>query len=336
MMKKFPYLAVSGTYRDVGLAIGESFRTNVRSFIAQRKSRIPHYDKSKELLFPYYEKTQNYLPHLIEETRAIAAGADVDFYDFFFANVPEVYNESELQARKLAPYADHCTTIVSTVTDGLIVGHNEDWSSESIRDLYILKATVGGVTTLGLQYCTYIPGSSVTLNSWGLVQCINELYSRSRVGIPKYYIARGVTEKKSINDATDFIRSLPRASGFNHVLLQDSHITNIEAFSEDMGIEVTTDLPFVHTNHCLSPHIAMHETVKTESSVERYKRAKQLAHPDMTIDEMIRALSDKANTAFPICRHKETIASVIVAPNLRSMLVSYGPPCKNFFTRYTL
>ncbi len=335
-MKTFPYLAISGSYRDVGLAIGETFRDRVSRVLNLRKAVIPLYESYKEKLYPYFTETFHRFPHLIEEMQGICDGANVDFLDYFFANTRELYDPQKIYYRDEIEKLDHCTIAVSFTQNGVIVGHNEDWAKESLADLYILKATIGDTTYLCLDYATYMTGSSASLNSWGLAQCINELPQETGVGIPKYFLSRAILETTSLDEAEKLIHSTKRASGFNHVLVTDEEVRNIEIAGKDIDVQRVHAQPYVHTNHFLSAHMRKYEQYRSNSSLARYERASALVDNNMTLEQMKTLLSDSQNTQYPICRPEETIGSVIIVPGKREMYICYGEPCKGTFQKYTL
>ena len=86
MVKKFPYLEVRGSYRDIGSAIGETFRDRIRYIINLRKNQIPDYQHYLPKLYPYFTLTLKAFPQYVEELIAIATSAHVDVVDYFFAN----------------------------------------------------------------------------------------------------------------------------------------------------------------------------------------------------------------------------------------------------------
>jgi hypothetical protein len=328
MVKKFPYLEVSGSYRDIGSAIGETFRERIGHTIVNRKQDIPDYEKCLSSTYPYFLATVRAFPQYIEELTAIAQAAGVNFADYFFINTEEVYNIQNLY--------DHCTIAVSFSDHQPIIGHNEDWYPENIDDLYILRATINDTTFTGLNYAFHVPGASASVNNWGLVQCINDLPQISNIGIPKNFVARAILECKTMVDAETLIKTAKRASGYNHVLVQETNIRNIEISGSDLDIESIHELPYVHTNHFLSKHMMKYETERSQGSLDRYARAKELVRNNMTVEDMKALLRDTLNTTNPICRPDSTIGSVIFVPHEQTLHVCYGHPCAGEYISYKI
>lgn len=339
MIKTFPYLEISGTNRDLGLAIGEMFRGKIQEVIADRKHYIKQYQQRLGQTVPFIKEIKKAFPHLAEEIEAMAEGADVPSADLYFHNLPEVYDRTLDWDREQAQTEDHCTIAVAFNERGPLVGHNEDWAIESLDELYILKATVNDTTYLGLNYATFMVGCSATLTSNGLVQCINELHQETHVGVGKYFVARAVLDAKTLDEAAILIKSINRSSGYNHVLVQDREVMDIETAGKDIDIERLTERPYAHTNHFISQHMLQYEKDEAthhKNSYDRLKRANELVRNDMHVEDMKKLLADKQNPLYPICREDATIGSVILEPTQKCIHVCYGPPDRGEFVKYTV
>lgn len=334
MGKEYQVLNITGSYEDVGSAIGESFRKEIQEDIEKRKAIIPDYESYLEKSREYFDFTKNVFPNLIEETEAIAKSAGVGALDYFFVNNRETYDEAEEYDRKEEVNPDHCTIVVGFGKNGLIVGHNEDWSVDAQDDIYILKATIGDVSFIGLNYKTKIAGVAASINSYGLVQCINDLYQTNQFGVPKNYLARAVLECKTLEEAESLVRNTKRASGFNHVLAQGMEVRNIEIAGDKMAVERVTGKPYVHTNHYISPAMQSLEKFHTKSSEARYERARELLNDSMEFEDIKNLLRDTQNKEYPICREDATIGSVIFIPAKQEFWASYGHPCSNEYFKY--
>lgn len=337
--KHLPYYEIIGTYREVGEFLGSNFRQSIQESIAKRKKNIQNYDSYLSKSQQCFEITKQYFPNLIIETEGIARGADVPVLDYFFINNREVYDEAEAYDRKHAVNPDHCTVVAGFDMNNatLTVGHNEDWSKDAQDQIYILKATIGETTFIGLNYNVTVPGVSASINNYGLIQCVNDLYqNNTKIGVPKNYIARAILELNMLDQAEKLIRNTPRASGFNHVLAENREVRNIEIAGDVVGVGSVHKKPYVHTNHYLVGSMQEFEKFHTKSSEERYKRAKELLKPAMTKEDVIAILSDTQNTEYPICRAEETIASAVFSGfgTQFKAYFCYGHPCQGEFVEY--
>jgi len=330
MENVFPILEVKGNHQDLGFAIGHRFKKEIQDRIKSRKENIPSYGEYLNKVDPYYQITKKYLPEIVEELEAMSEGSKVPTDDLFFHNCREIYNLFINSNEN-----DHCTTVVSQKNNSVLVGHNEDWILEGIDDLYVLKANLGKTSILGLANNTLLPGDVAMTNSHGLVQCINELNSESGLGVPKNFVARAVLDCQNIDEAINLIKSLPLASGFNHVLVQKNKIVNIEMASSKISINNVKSNAFVHTNHFLSPELQKIESYRSKSSEIRYKRANNLLkNRSHNIKNITNILSNTSDGIHSICRN-ETIASLVFSSQNNGLWICRGRPDKGKYLKYS-
>jgi len=336
MIRTFPYLEIKGTHTEIGHAVGEMFRGKIQETIEDRQKMIPHYKLYRTKSEKYANAAENAYPQLMEEMKGMAEGAQVPFIDLFFHNCPEAYDKELLLEwdREQAETEEHCTIAVGFNDNGAIIGHNEDWGIESLDELYILKATIGETTFLGLNYATSLPGTSAAMNNWGLVQCINELYQETNIGVPKCFISRAILESKTLGEALKTILNTKRASGYNHLLVQGDDVWDIEIAGHDIDIQKFDKTPYTHTNHCISKHMKEYQLFATKSSIARFERSRELVQPEMSFSDMKHLLSDTNNEKYPICRENVTIGSVIIEPKSFTVHICYGLPSTGTFIPY--
>ena len=262
-------------------------------------------------------QTVKYFPQYIEELRGIADGAKVSFEELFLANNREVV---DFDSETIDP--GHCTIIGIPKDNGYLVGHNEDWSKEALHELYIADVTIDGVKIFGLNYAHHIIGDSVAINGYGLIQAVNELkHEDEQVGVTKNFFARAILDCKTLEEAEELMQRIPRASGFNHVLVQGTRLWNIESSAKEFVIEKIDGQKYVHTNHYLTELKRIDKGNK--ESVIRYEKVKQLLSGIHTIDDIKRLLSDRTDPK--ICRDG-TIGSVIFDPMTQTAHIAYGQP----------
>lgn len=334
-MKTFPLVEVTGTNDQIGLAIGETMKNQIQKEISERKINIKNYDQEITKTFPYLEVTKKYFPQYLDELKGIADGSGVTFQDIFFVNNQEVFDTSEEHDRQDIA-TDHCTITVSFGPHGPIIGHNEDMEG-NLDVMYLLKATdTKGNSFFGLNYATGLPGCAASINSHGLVQCINSLNQEAKIGVPKFFLARAILDAKTLAEAENIVRNTPRASGFNHVLIQENTVINIEVAGSDIDVQKVEGQPYVHTNHYLSPKLKSMETFRTKSSDARYATATQLIHNGMDSIEMKHLLSDTSNPEYPIRRQGETVGSLVFIPHQHLVQINYGPPNIDTFIDYSI
>lgn len=340
MSQTFPLIEVSGTHKDIGHAIGETFKTKIQDVINQKRTIIAEYDRVLSTIDSFIRITEKSFPQLIEELTAVADAADVPFKELFFRNIGALTDPETAMSREESETVDHCTTVVSWESAGHpIVGHNEDWDIKSIDELYILKAKLPHSSFISLNYATFLPGVSAGMNSHGIVQCINEIPQTRINGVPKNFIARAMLECKTLTQCERVVRQTKHSSGYNHVLLQGNNGRDLEIGGRAVDIQSFDYLPYVHTNHYLSNHLKqyeIHSQSHQENSHTRYTRVHELLRLPMDFSDMQAILSDHSNEKYPICRHKETIASIIIQPSEQVFHVCYGLPCTGTYVPYRL
>jgi predicted choloylglycine hydrolase len=319
----FSILTIEGNYYEVGREIGRFCKDATLRWLGELKQH-PEFNRCLENIDPYIEVTKNFLPTIADEIHGMSDGIGIDFRTCFLLNTRELLDQIED-----VPFRDHCTVAVSYGSNGLMVGHNEDDESafDDLDDLYLLKAKINGMETMSLAYKGIVPGTSISVNDNGLVHCINEVDQlHTYIGVPKLLLASALTTAENLPAAERILTQIPMASGLNYVLAQDETVINVEVAGQTTRTTQRSQQCFVHTNHYLDPKIQALEKSRSESSVHRYFRANEMIKDRMTIDEMAKLLSDRADLEFPISRPNATLGSVIVEPMKREFRVCYGPP----------
>jgi len=186
-----------------------------------------------------------------------------------------------------------------------------------------------------------LPGSSVSLNSFGLVQGINSLHPReTRIGVPKNFISRAILEVDSIKGALKIIKNKERASAYNHILIQNNEAVDIETTANDYKVLKVKENVFVHTNHYLSKLSKFGE--KPLRSEMRYNKAMEVLRNNPINQKAVLSILSNHENQFPICHHKTkldsdvTLASFIIDCKNLTMQVTNGNPCKNKYETYSL
>lgn len=328
-MKQFPIVRASGTHYEVGRAVGRCIREGIVKLFTNNKSLYPDYFirfrlQAEELL----QLTQNYFPQYVDELRGLADGAGLDMEELFLSNAHQLSYFTDPMI------SDHCTIIGIPSGNEYILGHNEDWKAEALEHLYILDADIAGIHIFGLGYdfANTIIGDSAAINQFGLVEAINELsHQDMQAGVPKAFVARAIIDCKTLEEAEDLIKTIPRRSGFNHLLVQGNRLWNIETSAKEFVTEKKEREKYVHTNHYIT-HLKRLD-LGTVTSVGRYEKVQKLLSSINTIEDIKRVLTDKEDPQ--ICRN-ETIGSVIIDVPNKVAHVAYGQPTPESYVEYSL
>ncbi|OGG14897.1 hypothetical protein A2875_02970 [Candidatus Gottesmanbacteria bacterium RIFCSPHIGHO2_01_FULL_46_14] len=327
-MKRFPIVRAHGSHYEVGVAIGKMMRQPIINLLTREKASLGEkFVYYVDMLPSFIEITKRYFPQYMDEVRGIADGAGVDFQTLFSTNCREVVDYSGSTST-----ADHCTIVTIPQSNQYIVGHNEDWDAESIEILYIFDAVIDGVHIFGLNYGDSVMGDSISVTSHGLIQAVNDLqHQDAQLGVPKKFIARAILDCKTLEEAEDIMKKVPRAAGFNHVLAQGQRLWNIESSAKEYVIEKVELQKYVHTNHYVTELKRIDKG--NQESEKRYAKVKERLSDVNSIKDMKELLSDQTDPR--ICR-EGTIGSVIFDMPNKVAHIAYGQPTPQAYVEYSL
>lgn len=256
----------------------------------------------------YFRFTQDHFPQYIEELKGYANGLGVDFGSFWLTFLYE-----ELNA-----YPEKCTSCYSS--DGMIIGHNEDFDDHFKKRISLVEKTVGNMNIFELYYYNSLGGTSCSINSHGYVQTINtQNHTDQRIGVPRNVIARWLSETDGPQKDYEKMKKMMRSMGYSHTF-GNTHgeVTNIES-SANASKLLDVALPFVHTNHYLTDLSIYEDTTGPSNSVERYDQANKLIFDVKTAQDMMHLLESVSSLASNKERKSDTIARMVF--DLRNRVV---------------
>lgn len=327
-MKQFPIVRAEGSHYDVGVAVGKTMRQPIIHLFTREKASLGEkFVYYVDMLEPFIDMTKRYFPQYMDEVRGIADGAGVDFQTLFFTNCREVIDYLGSTST-----ADHCTIVATPRSNQYVVGHNEDWDAESLDILYIFDTVMDAVHSFGLNYGDSVMGDSISVTSNGLIQAVNDLqHQDAQIGVPKKFIARAILDCKTLEEAEDIMKKVPRAAGFNHVLIQGPRLWNIESSAKEYFIEKLELKKYVHTNHYVTALKRIDRG--NQESEKRYAKVKERLGGINSIKDIKQLLSDRADPR--ICR-EGTIGSVIFDMPNKVAHIAYGQPTPESYVEYSL
>ncbi len=327
-MKQFPIVKAQGSHYEVGVAIGKQMHDAIKKVLASSQAIFKKdFSIRIQQSQPFQQQARKYFSQYMDELRGIADGAQVSFDELFLSNNREV---ADFDPFLLDP--NHCTIVGIPITGGYLVGHNEDWDESSLSLLYVLDAVVAGTRIFGLNYANTLVGCSVAGNGYGIVQAVNELSHQDEcVGVPKNFIARALLDSKTLEEAEEIMRTVPRAAGFNHVLVQRQRLWNIESSAKEYVIEKVELQKYVHTNHYVT-ELKRIDKGNFESE-KRYAKVKGRLGDINSVEDIKQLLSDRTDPR--ICR-EGTIGSVIFDMLNKVAHIAYGQPTPQTYVEYSL
>lgn len=293
------------THAELGRQMGELFGPVSRAYIEEARESS-RWTRTVAAARPLFDVTEQFFPNLAAEWRAYASAVEVPLAELWALSC-EAEADEEARAHEM------CTTVVAN--GGMLIAHNEDWDDTAETSICVVKKSLPNVTVLGLHYYDApLGGNAISVNSHGYVQAINSLsHSDRRIGVPKNVVARWLSETCDAEKDFASLAKLPRASGFNHVLVsRDGQVFDIESSASRQCL-VRPRLPYVHTNHYLSPEFAAYEEAEAgDSTFSRYDRACRRVRPQMTIDEIEELTADKSQGGELSILNSNTIARMII------------------------
>ena len=275
----------------------------------------------------------------LEEIRAIAEGANLPFSDLFRLNLTE-----------LGVFIEKCTDLIVPIRDrsnsGIMIAHNEDWDPRR-NDIFILKARTPQISYAILAYDGYLPGLSAGMNSAGLCHSVNYLKPRDfRAGLPRIFLARHLVTAKDFKEVSTFLKNTRRAFGQAIHLAKKDRYWSLELTARRLVLR-KVKLPFLHTNHYLSPSLKLNSSTPSASSLARLRVAKRILGDYGSIPNFPSSpkeaerlgevlLSDQSGKPYPIWRdaaHPEdtsaTLACAMIRSDILKMKVYRNRPMEN-------
>lgn len=278
-------------------------------------------------------------PELAEEIEGIAAGARVDPLDLFAVNA-----RTELMAGSLR---GECSTIAVRDGRGATLMQNWDWHPElaASRLLWTVEQRDGR------WFATFTEAgilAKVGLNSDGLSLCLNLLATSDDGGLdglPVHLALRLILERCS---TVDDVAALLAGASFGGsscltVMSADGEVGVFEVHAGRGAGRLPADGAWTaHTNHFLSPLPAgTVDTIRrdwpdTEVRLARVRAALEASPTETGAREVLR---DHGQPPISVCCHdgenpifldrQETLASVVMRPAERELLVAWGSPCRH-------
>lgn len=283
---------------SLGLQLGEIFNKVIQKSLSKQSSNSKwgqKVDNSK----PHLKITQQFFPKYVEELKGYAEGAGIDFEELWALSIEDDVD------------IDKCTTIITN--NGLLMSHNEDWEAGAQDSICVLKKTINELTILELYYHSTLGGCSVSVNSNGFFQAINTLtHSDGQIGIPRNVVARWLSETKEPDGDYKKFKEIQRQLGYSHVLVnQKGEAWNIESTAKE-SILTKPNIPFIHTNHCLTKLTEVDTNDNSTGTIDRYSRAKELANSQMDVNELQEVVSDTSKGDKLSIFNERTIGRMIV------------------------
>lgn len=258
-------LRFDGAPTSRGRAHGESLRDRIVELLelwGDNLEKVHRIDRRRyvELLFQrsgYEPALAKYAPLVLEELKAIADAARVDYRTLLaFQHVNEEFEAAPAFAKELG-YGEACTTIVlePTAKRPSIVAQNLDLAQYLDGFQVMLRTRCdqsdGEIITLSVPGMISLNG----MNSFGFAVCDNTLgqLRTNPNGVPIFAIYRLLLEARTLVQAQALIQDIPHAVGLNWVLGDADGVRMIERSAYEAILHgPALPAPAFHTNHPLT------------------------------------------------------------------------------------
>ena len=293
------------------------------------------------MLAPYVAASEAALPHLVEQIRGVAEGAEQPFAKVMAANAfEEIYGQVELGVGSLAPL-ERCTDVVLASAGGSLLGHTEQWYAGDDGAVgIVIDVPQEGPVVLAPVVAGTLP--LVGINEHGVAVGAMSLSARDeRIGIPRALIARDVLDARDAADAVARATRSGRAGGYSYQL---AFPTEAPRTIETTATRQASFEGSAHTNHALDATVADVTFPPSPGSLGRYARAVALRdRVEPTVAGLISILADHEADPQHICVHPDpadgdegsTILFAMVAePAQRTLTIASGHACTGTFETF--
>ncbi|CAM4089302.1 C45 family autoproteolytic acyltransferase/hydolase [Bordetella tumulicola] len=296
----FKPVAITGTRRQVGVALGKLARPLMSAYLDQSTTwRTLRPWRGHVYLQELAGNIQHYLPELWEEFEGMAEGLRLPADDLLLWNC---------RGDLLHQTTDGCTSITIQGAEGVRwIAHNEDGDPYLYGRCPIVDVRPDDAPGyVSFYYPGSLPGHTFAANRSGIVQTINNLRTRARrTGVPRMFLARAVLDCETLDQAVELLRDTPRAGSFHHMLgaSGDERLFSIEAMPGLCSMKPIARR-YGHANHMI--HDASQDVAQiiTDSSRARQTRVDGLLdgwHSGADETHIVAALHD-TDGPLPILR----------------------------------
>jgi isopenicillin-N N-acyltransferase-like protein len=338
-------IVCAGSPHQRGEAHGEALRPQIADGLARWRDVIAAvHGMAPDRYITEFVQGTNYLPAirrwtpaLLAEVEGIARGADQPWEWIFACNLLDE-EWTWASTRRLTPPG--CTAIgcantgsVPLLAQTMDINAFHDGAQAVIRvesddgpDVLMLT----GAGMIGLTGC----------NTAGLALVVNNLdvLPASPAGLPVAFAIRGVLERRSLQEAVQFLGEVNHATGQHYGLASPEGLASVEAWGTGITVAPDPRSHLLHTNHPLTTKLV------TEDAETRFKRTRtreRLAYLEQaggacsSVPEIQDLLTDRTvpvslDASSPSMTFGAVVYECSVPP---TMHVALGPPHQSPFQR---
>lgn len=344
---------VTGTPRELGRQLGEAAGEQIRGFCAIAMDRVNKTvaisrDAAMRVAHESIALAEGYSPSSMEELRGTAEAAHLPLEELMLIQIRNQLRAGDSGCTSLS--------IGQPRSRARIVAQN--WDADPALDPFTIvltrrpegKPAFTTITQAGLI-------AYIGFNSAGMGLCANTLPAPGRrLGVPHYFLLRGIYEATSLDEAVSAVQRGERAMPANVMLTTPQGPANLEITLDGVQLLTGDGTGLVtHTNHCKHPDlVAINDSFP--ELIQSHARQKQIdillesaiprtstANAEKWLDALKAAFSDHDGYPRSICRHVnedqptgfwQTVFSVIIEPDRQQMHITRGTPCSHPYETY--
>jgi len=348
MNPRYPEFTVAGPPREMGRQFGDAARELIREFAAVALQRVNltmrvSKQQAENTAAKSLEFAEKYSPDSCDELRGMADATGLSVSDLMILQIRnQLQNEPEAGCTSFS--------LSSVAGRGRLLGQN--WDNDPGLDPFTVvltrkpsgKPALINVTQAGLI-------AYIGFNDAGLGVCLNSLPAPSRpIGVPHYFTVREIFEARSLDGAIHAVKRAHRAIPANIMLTSPEGPADLEVTMDEVHVLRPDEQDRVtHANHCRHPSLANINAMYPEliQSQPRQDRIDRLLSDSAanSVDRLKDILRNHEDHPRSICRHAngdpgvghwQTVFSVIIEPEARTMHLSRGTPCDHSYEIYRL
>lgn len=354
----FSFYRFQGSHREIGRQFGEACRDVILQHRENALARLEQKNRvsaaaARSAASAYRDTVVEHARFFDEEVQGLAEGAGIDLSDAYLLQL-----RAELGVTTPADLGDdanECTSFAvlpeATADGEPIVGQNADLPA-FYRDIAVVVELVPDDQPAVLMLTPAGQMSYIGINDQRMGVFANFVNCDGwRIGFPRYFLSRLALTHERVDDAIEAVRSVPRASSRNLMML-DGHGTaaDLETTPAREARIDPVDGLLAHANHYIHPDMAAEERAEgaqLRNSQRRQQRMDVLLRENrgkLDAARMQEILRDRDGVPDSICRapgdQEEsdmiTFASVIAEPSSKRISVAIGPPDKHPYRTYEL
>lgn len=355
MSVPYPHIEAQGSYRELGRAVGEGAREQIRAALAYYEEYLPamagiDFAAARRQALAHLPFARRHLPQYVEELEGMAEGSGTSFTALLVPNCAEELALPVDESRgESSPGGHACTAVAVMGGHRRLVAHNMDWDEvDADKNVLFDLTTPSGTRIVSIAGAPYLP--ILGMNSHGVAYVGNSVdCDDARVGVPNVFVRRWVLEAASLEEAAARAAMPARACGSNHLLGdREGRIWDLETSAR--GAVLTEHRGWAaHTNHYVTRAMAVYEGNHEDESRARLADAQAglidgLAEGVDPMELVERVLRSHAGAPHSVCGHPDharppgrrvmTVASMICDLDAMELRACAGPPCENPYTTW--